>query len=239
MKLKLMQESSFPNLTDRIIRGAQEASAKGNRGTSEDSASLLSNARMGIALAERAKDQLPPLTSYRQGWLARLELRVKDFFRRATHWYVWEQKNYNAAVCSVLRDLVSAVELQERERRRALEAAPSMTTLPDLCAALDECVQRISKLETAVADLQVSDHERRKYLETIKDEHRVCYKQLSLELKEVLNSLSQIRRTVSTELARLSQDCACSATETPTTQGTSDETERRASSPPASDLQKR
>lgn len=77
-----------------------------------------------LATVERTWNRLPPLLSNRQGWMARLELWVKRKIKRATHWYTWEQVNYNASVLAALRETSSAL----RETFSALDSAERRLT---------------------------------------------------------------------------------------------------------------
>ncbi|MDT7541554.1 MAG: hypothetical protein QOE33_1458 [Acidobacteriota bacterium] len=96
--------------------------------TSETARSLLARIEADASVAARARDRLPPLMSDRQGWLARLELGLKRFARRATNWFTWEQINFNAATADALRAahamLSKQVEMESELRARldALEA---------------------------------------------------------------------------------------------------------------------
>ena len=84
----------------------------------------LSRVGAHLATTERAWDKLPPLMSNRSGWVASFELWIKRQVKRATHWFTWEQVNFNSAVKNALRDALSALEAHERlisqlEARRA------------------------------------------------------------------------------------------------------------------------
>ena len=69
-----------------------------------------------LTTTARAWDQLPPLISNRSGILARLELWVKRRLKTATHWFTWEQVNFNAAVHHALRDTLEALLRFRAER---------------------------------------------------------------------------------------------------------------------------
>jgi hypothetical protein len=73
-------------------------------------------ARMDANLSTtgRAWSRLPPLLSYRRGRLARLELWLKRQVKRATHWFTWEQVNFNSAAHHALGDARSALLAQEQ-----------------------------------------------------------------------------------------------------------------------------
>ncbi len=67
-----------------------------------------------LATTGRAWNKLPPLMSYRGGWLARLELWLKRQVKRATHWFTWEQVNFNSATHHALRDALAALSVYEQ-----------------------------------------------------------------------------------------------------------------------------
>jgi hypothetical protein len=78
-----------------------------------------------LGVAERARDRLPPVSSERRGWLGRLEVWTKRRLRRATHWFTWEQINFNSAVIDALRSahaLLAAQVGREAELRERLDA---------------------------------------------------------------------------------------------------------------------
>jgi hypothetical protein len=85
-----------------------------------------------LGVAERARDRLPPVSSERRGWVGRLEVWTKRRLRRATHWFTWEQINFNSAVIDALRSAHALLAAQEardaalRERLDALERELSM-----------------------------------------------------------------------------------------------------------------
>lgn len=105
-----------------------------------------------LAVTARAWDRLPPLVSNRSGSVARLELWVKRQIKRATHWFMWEQINFNAAVHHALRDSLETLSsyAHELERLRAETEAQRQTTELNQ-AMLDKEQEEIQALR---ADLQ-------------------------------------------------------------------------------------
>ncbi len=152
----------------------------------------------------RAWNRLPPLTTKRAGLLARIELWFKRQMRRATHWYAWEQINFNAAVKESLRDVAAALSNHERELvelRQSLAALPQMQSelashLRAFETALLGFEKRLSGTQGAdahllrdeVRALQAEINELSGRLEEslahLRGEQRVLFKQLSLEIKE-------------------------------------------------------
>jgi len=87
--------------------------------------------RANLAVIERSRNKLPPVTSYRKGWLARLELSVKRLLKRITHWFTWEQVNFNAATSNSLEDVLVVLASHEEvlaEMRAQLEKLASVAT---------------------------------------------------------------------------------------------------------------
>ena len=172
-----------------------------------------------LTTTARAWDRLPPLVSNRSGTSARFELWLKRHFKRATRWYAWEQINFNAAVHHALKDigqLLSANEekiqslraenenrrsevrtlktqlsAQERliaEQRRAIEAesAAISTAVEAQAVVVDERLAAIVKTVTA-----------------LREEERVCFKQLALETSEAAVLEDRARRQTEARLEQL------------------------------------
>ena len=78
------------------------------------SGEALARLQANLATTERAWPRLPPLVSYRRGLVARLELWVKRQIKRATHWFTWEQVNFNSAVHHALGDAREALAAHEQ-----------------------------------------------------------------------------------------------------------------------------
>jgi iron-sulfur cluster repair protein YtfE (RIC family) len=95
---------------------------RADAGAGDEAQEALARLEANLATAERAWNKLPPLMSYRTGALARLELWLKRQIKRATHWFTWEQVNFNAASYHALRDALAALRAYERQLSR-LEAA--------------------------------------------------------------------------------------------------------------------
>lgn len=87
--------------------------------------------RANLSVIERSRSRLPPVTSYRRGWIARLELSIKRFIKRITHWFTWEQVNFNAATANALQEVLALLASHEKalaEMRGRLEES-SVTRL--------------------------------------------------------------------------------------------------------------
>jgi hypothetical protein len=115
---------------------------------------LLARLEMHSRTTLRAWDRLPPLTTRRTGFLAPIELWFKRQMRRATHWYAWEQVNFNAAVKDALQDVASALSNQEKEMtalRRQLSAVTQMNV--QLASHLSSLESSLRQLADKVAAL--------------------------------------------------------------------------------------
>lgn len=185
-----------------------------------------------LTTTARAWDRLPPLLSNRSGLIASVELWLKRRLKRASHWFTWEQVNFNAAVHHALRDLVPVLtahkqELQslrtmiahtearltELEQHQLQVAAQINAQLSGLHAELVN--------ETAIRD-RASDArwqqtngrfdqiigELRERDERLQDEQRVCFKQLALETTEAAVLEDRARRKTEKLLEELQQRIA-------------------------------
>jgi len=158
------------------------------------SAENLSLIESYLTTTARAWDRLPPLVSNRSGSIARVELWLKQQLKRATHWFTWEQVNFNAAVHQSLRELLPVMAAHEHELK-ALRAqfAAAETKLSEL-----EAVS--GKTETHVEGLVNELSERDAHL---RDEQRVCFKQLALETSEAAVLEDRARRRAEALLEEL------------------------------------
>jgi hypothetical protein len=158
------------------------------------SAENLSLIESHLTTTARAWDRVPPLVSNRSGSIARVELWLKRQLKRATHWFTWEQVNFNAAVHQSLRELLPVIAAHEHELK-ALRAqfAAAETKLSEL-----EAVS--GKTETRVEGLVNELSERDAHL---RDEQRVCFKQLALETSEAAVLEDRARRRAEALLEEL------------------------------------
>lgn len=153
-----------------------------------------------LTTTARAWDRLPPLVSNRSGSSARLELWLKRQLKRMTHWFTWEQVNFNSAVNHVLRDLLQVLsaqqqelvalrELRERianlEKNQLAQVSELRTEIDaqrsELQAQLTTLASQRSGTEIRLAGLT---NELRERDAVLRDEQRVCFKQLALETSE-------------------------------------------------------
>jgi predicted nucleic acid-binding Zn-ribbon protein len=120
-----------------------------------------------------------------------LELGLKRFFRRGTRWYVWEQINFNAAIHHAFHDLLPLLAASEHELERLrVENA----------ALRDELEQQKGELAALQAETLAALRERDEHL---REEQRVCFKQVTLEMSEAATLEDRSRRKTDTLLTEL------------------------------------
>jgi hypothetical protein len=168
-----------------------------------------------LTTTARAWDRLPPLLSNRSGLIARMELWLKRQLKRATHWFTWEQVNFNAAVDHALRDLLTVLSAQENELGR----------LRSQIAQLQQEIARLTEIRTELDRHRTELDEQRTEFDTERDltgtriaglvnelrdrdaqwrdEQRVCFKQLALETSEAAVLEDRARRKTEALLEEL------------------------------------
>ena len=116
------QEIPAPALTNSNTgNGNGETYITSGRAVETSSAEALARIESHLAATGRAWDRLPPVVSNRSGSLARLELWLKRKLKRATHWFTWEQINFNASTHHALRDVLEAQRAAQSSSEQALE----------------------------------------------------------------------------------------------------------------------
>jgi hypothetical protein len=213
-------ESILREIRERVLSqrtgrdSSATRSAKTNRGngagdsealqqiTNDDKETLtaesLSLIESYLTTTARAWDRVPPLISNRSGSIARVELWLKRQLKRATHWFTWEQVNFNAAVHQSLRELLPVMaahehELQALRAQLATQVAAAETKLSELEVLSGRTETRV---EALVNELSERDAH-------LRDEQRVCFKQLALETSEAAVLEDRARRKHETLLDEL------------------------------------
>ncbi|HEV7744782.1 MAG TPA: hypothetical protein VGO56_07280 [Pyrinomonadaceae bacterium] len=166
-----------------------------------------------LTTTARAWDRLPPLVSNRSGLSARLELWLKRQLKRSTRWFAWEQVNFNAAVHHTLRNLLPILSAHQHElhalRKRIAnleqnQIAELKEILAEIRAELDAQRTEVdadrSVIRNRIAGLVNELRERDEHL---RDEQRVCFKQLALETSEAAVLEDRARRKTETLLEEL------------------------------------
>ena len=203
--------------------------------TAEDgSAQMKSLNRLSAHLTTttRAWDRLPPLSSNRTGMAARLELWIKARLKSLSRWFTWEQVNFNAAVHHALSDTLEVLRSHEQELMKFRaeandEAAGRLARLErtereiktlraNIESQTADVRSRISNLaaqnvanegrvsETNVAQLN-TDERLAALAADLREEQRVCFKQLSLEASEAAVLEDRGRRAIESRLEKLEQ----------------------------------
>ncbi len=111
----------------------------------------LAQTQVSLAVAERAWNRLPPVMSDRSGSTARLELWTKRLIKRLTHWFTWEQVNFNAAVNKALRATSSVLTTHDKQH------ADMQLKLEELSAKIEELSALKAELEALRRSERTSD----------------------------------------------------------------------------------
>jgi len=207
-----MAEIKVEDLMRSIRAGAREGAAQLSEipvSGQGSSAKSLSRLETTLAIAGRTHDQLPPVTTYRSGLAAHVELWIKRLLKRATHWFTWEQVNFNSATHSALSHTLAL--LQTYEQRLAIlqnELDDSVAAKANLEARLIELKSRLATVEgrfdamltEKTAELRI-EHQRR--LELLLNEQRACFKQLALEISEAGVIADRAKRSTQLRLEEL------------------------------------
>jgi len=90
--------------------GSESGAVSGRPRTDAD---VLESLRANLSVIERSWNKLPPVISYRRGALASLELSIKRLIEKVTHWFTWEQVNFNSATANSLRDALVLLSAHE------------------------------------------------------------------------------------------------------------------------------
>jgi hypothetical protein len=205
--------------------------------------------RAHLATTARAWERLPPVCSNRRGVVARLELWLKGRFKTLSHWFTWEQVNFNAAVHHALSEASGLLSAQQRElaslraaidqqraaidqqrvaidqqnaqhaqhaaRMRAEIEAEHHKAIEGIGVRLGRIESRIDELRTEYAALikDMGDERLVRFAEIdsrlvelaadLREEQRVCFKQLSLEVSEAAVMEDRGRRSIEARLEQL------------------------------------
>ena len=162
----------------------------------------LARLELNLATTERTWNRLPPLVSNRRGWISRVELRIKQYLKRATHWYTWEQVNFNSAMKDALREIAAALAIHDQHFMKAQEEINAHNQhlrkmQEEINALMMEFESYRAKLDSRLASLEILQQER---ITQLLDEQRICFKQLSLETSEASVILDRARRSTAARL---------------------------------------
>ena len=165
-----------------------------------------------LKVTGQTRDQLPPVSTYRGGALARVDLWIKRQLKRATHWYVWEQVNFNSAVHHALISILAVLEEHERRISEIGNALEKQSSPIPHEPRVDSLEARVVTLELSLDEAQRVKERRpgntQEELKLLLDEHRVCFKQLALQLSEVAITADRAQRRSQSQLEELASRIA-------------------------------
>ena len=209
-----MAEIKVEELMRSIRAGAREGAAQSNdslsaQGNSANSANSMARLETSLTITARTHDQLPPVTTYRSGLAARIELWIKRRLKRATHWFTWEQVNFNSSTHSALNHTLAILQTYEQRLANlqneldagAAAKAELEARLIDLESSLASVEDRLeAMLAEKTAQIQ-SEHRQR--IEFLLNEQRLCFKQLALEISEAGVIADRAKRSMQLRLEEL------------------------------------
>jgi hypothetical protein len=207
-----MADIKVEDLMRSIRQRARDGAAKhtdASISSTDSAAKPIARLQTSLTIAERTRDQLPPVTTYRSGLLARIELWVKRQLKRATHWYTREQVNFNSSVHSALNNSLAIFQTYE-ERLGSLQdqldaSLAAKANLESQLTELESCVavaeSRFNELlKEKLAEIRI---EQQKHIELLVNEQRVCFKQLALEISETGVIADRTKRSIQLRLEEL------------------------------------
>jgi hypothetical protein len=209
-----MAEIKVEDLMRSIRAGAREGAAQSSdsfsgQGSSANSASSLARLETSLTVTRRTHDQFPPVTTYRSGFAARVELWIKRRLKRATHWFTWEQVNFNSSTHSALNHTLALLQtydqrlanLQDEHDAGVAEKAILEARLIELESSMASAEGRFEALlAEKTAEIQI---EHRQRIEFLLNEQRVCFKQLALEISEAGVIADRVKRSMQLRLEEL------------------------------------
>lgn len=146
---RVLAESARAGAESQPLARVPEAATPAGNGaalnvTHTNGREALARLQANLATTERAWSRLPPLLSNRRGWTARLELWMKRHIKRATHWFTWEQINFNSAVHHALGDVHDALgDVRETLAAHGHALAQARSDIASLHASLHDSVERL------------------------------------------------------------------------------------------------
>lgn len=141
MNFEAEVDSTLAEMRQHLRAAGREQAGPGPR----TGRGALARMEVDLAITERSWSRLPPLTSNRQGWLARVELWVKRALKRATHWLTWEQVNFNAAVNHLLRATHETVTGHERQLAELRSQVEQLTARAEEFESLMPEIERLRR----------------------------------------------------------------------------------------------
>lgn len=168
----------------------------------------LDRLRAGVVTARRAQDRLPPVTTYRRGFVARLELWVKRKLKTATRWFTWEQANFNAATVTSLEStakLLAQLEAGLSNLRSSIHAREFAEPDASIAAVNARLAKLESNVQSLLTEIQSERTKQNRRIDLLIEEQRVCFRQLALEISETAIVSDRAKRNLEMQLAELSR----------------------------------
>jgi len=222
---RVIAEDDVPAAPGKAPANGTPANGSGANSSVNES---LTRASAHLAVTGRAWDRLPPVFSNRSGALARFELWIKRTCKQLTRWFTWEQVNFNRAVNDALCDVIEILRIEAHERaqltdemhREFMDLRSKSARLSEMLGSLaDEArgghSQLANKLNELAAALRaeqqaaksVQDQELNRRLAELvaelREDQRVCFRQLSLETSEAAVLEDRGRRELLARLEKL------------------------------------
>lgn len=130
-------EKTLKEIRERVrVQIRRQTPAIDRPSTEANKARGFESLRANLSIIQRSWNRLPPLTTYRTGWVARLELWCKRLFKGASHWFTFEQVNFNSATSNSLQEVLVALSTHEE--------------------ALSELKKRLETIASEVAEMQTN-----------------------------------------------------------------------------------
>ena len=152
-----------------------------------------------LAVTGSSWDGLPPVSSNRQGTLARMELWIKKKSKPLTRWFTWKQVNFNRAVNDALCDVVEILKAEAHElasmRAQLTREMRAMRSEADdrasrLQVRANQTDAALARVEQMVASLS---EEGRSGQQSLRAEHSALQAEHSKLASQVIELAGQLR----------------------------------------------
>jgi hypothetical protein len=194
--LREIRERVLASTPARATEQAPATAATHNGGGSPamqnvDAGDALARMDANLSTTARAWSRVPPVLTYRRGALARFELWLKGLFKRAAHWFTWEQVNFNSAAHNALGDARAALDVHERALSSLREELAHLRAEVESNAArASEIAARVSSaeshLDSRLAELQGAQGALASGLDNLRGEQRARTDELGAALRDEL-----------------------------------------------------
>ena len=192
-------------LVDQIRMEAEAHLTRENRGDASNGTAAveLDRLRANLAIARRAQNQLPPISSNRQGRVAEFELWIKRGLKRATRWFTWEQTNFNAATSASLANVAAILSQLDKNLTdlRASIGRNDGVTDADVSSQIET---RLLVIERQVREV-LTMIEGRGSTELWREEQQVWFRQLELQISETAVISDRAKRNFQLQLDGLTR----------------------------------